>query len=224
MGPAPGGPAGGRARAAEPRSRRGAARGGAGRARRWLGGRGGGAGAGPGAGPGGDAPPPGREEAPAGRARGAQGKPRGRAGQTAPRPFRQPPGARALQVGSPRPEGQKAEERGALDPAPPRPPNFPDQTRTSTFFFSYKMYSSSLKLKNKSMYKTGSDQAPLTHSQTPADFLPGPPRRAGPPGGSQRVGEEVALIWGQFGQEGGGLRGHTGQGRSFVPRARGRGG
>lgn len=103
-----------------------------------------------------------------------------------PRLFCRPPVPRALQVGSPKPGGP--EGRGKRGSSTPK---FPDETRTSTFFFFYKMYSSSLELKNKSMYKTGSDQAPLTHSQTPADFLQSPPRRDGPRGGSQRVGREV---------------------------------
>lgn len=120
-GPAPGGPAGGRARAAEQPSRRGAARGGVGRGGSgWLRGRGGGARARGGAGPGRGCPPPSREEAPAGQALGGQGKPRGEL--TVPRPFRQPPIPSALQVGS-----LEARKQRGRSTSPARSnPNFPD--------------------------------------------------------------------------------------------------
>lgn len=80
------------------------------------------------------------------------------------------------------------------------------------YFFFNKMYSSSLELKNKSMYKT-EIRLPSPTGE--------PPETAGPGEGAQRVGRGLsALIWSQVVRKGAELRVHTGWG-SFVPRTRG---
>lgn len=163
---------------------------------------------------------------PAGRRR-----PRDRpsAGRGSPEAGRRPPGrSPSVSHRFPAPSGwgaQRPQGKGKRDPpslVPPAPPAIsPMKHGRVLFFFFYKMYSSSLELKNKSMYKTGRDQAPLTHSQTPADFLRSPLRRAGPRGGSQRVGKRSALIWSQFGQEGGASQDSQAGGCVSCPRLAG---
>lgn len=118
-GPAPGGPP----RAAEQRSRRGAARGGIGRDRQgrrlWLRCRVGGAGARGGAR--GVAPSTRREEAPKGLALSGVGKPRG---SSASHQFPRSTGEK--------PEGPEGRRKRALHPQPRK---FPDEAWTCTFFF-----------------------------------------------------------------------------------------
>lgn len=196
-------PGAGQARAAERRSRRGAARGGAGRGGTAGAGAGGseaaGVGPGPGAGPGRGCP----AARPGGGARGSGPRPQGEASH------------RFLALcrwGARSPEGQKAEEGGGAPPASSH------MTHGQVLFcFFYKMYSSSSQLKNKSMYKTGRDQAPFTHLQTRADFL-GVPRDGLDLGEVPKGSDErSALIWGQFGQEGGGAQDSHRPGAFCVP-------
>lgn len=141
----------------------GAGAGGAGRApvaRRPLG-----RGRGLGRGQTGAAPPPGREEAPAGQALGRKGKPRSPA---------EPP--------VPASHGRRARRQREGTPPP-----IPKGKRQVLFL--NKMYSSSLKLKNKSMYKT---EVRLPRPLASPAGAPGPPETAGPREGPE--GRKRALL------------------------------